>query len=56
MKDEGSVHCHCFGIVQVNTNVVIVDIVECRDSKNGGECAVRILYSWSLIRERESVS
>ena len=53
MKDEGSVHCHCFGIVQVNTNVVIVDIVECRDSKDGGECVVRILYSWSLIRERE---
>ena len=39
-------------IVQVNTSVVIVDIVECSDSK-GGECVVRILYSWSLIRERQ---
>ena len=56
MNDEGCVHCHCFGIVQVNTNVVMVDIVECRDSKDGGEYVVRILYSWSLIRERERMS
>ena len=53
MEDEVSVHCHCFGIVQVNTNVVIVDIVECSDTKDGSDCAVRILYSWSLIRERK---
>ena len=52
MRDEGCVHCHCFGIVQVNTNVVMRDIVECRDSKDGSACVVIILYSWSLIRER----
>jgi len=53
MTDEGSVQCHCFFSVQVNTSVVIVDIVECSDSRDGGECVVRILYSWSLIRERK---
>ena len=53
MKDEGSCHCHGFGIVQENTSVVIVDIVECSDSKDGGECVVRMLNSWSLIRERK---
>jgi hypothetical protein len=53
MKDEGIVHYHCFCIVQVNTSVVIVDIVECRDSKDGGECVVRVLNSWSLVRGRK---
>ena len=53
MTDEGSVQCHCFFIVQVNTSVVIVDIVECSVSKDGSDCVVRILYSWSLIQERK---
>ena len=53
MTDEGSVQCHCFVTVQVNTSVVIVDTAECSDSKDGGECVVRILNSWSLIRERK---
>jgi hypothetical protein len=51
MTDEGSVQGHCFFIVQVNTSVVIVDIGECSDSKDGSECVERILYGWSLIRE-----
>ena len=56
MIDYGSDHCQCFFRVQVNTSnasLVIVDVVECSDSNDDGECAVRILNSWSLIRERK---
>ena len=43
MTDHGSDRCQCFCTVQMVIDVVIVDIVECSDSKDGGKCVVRIL-------------
>ena len=48
MKSECSVHCRCFCIAKVNSNSVIVDMAECSDSRDGGECVVRMLDSLEL--------
>ena len=44
MTNEGSAQSHC---------VVIVDVVECRDLKDGGECVVRFERE-KVVRDSEA--
>ena len=44
MTNEGSAQSHC---------VVIVDVVECRDLKDGGECVVRFERE-NVVRDSEA--
>ena len=43
----------CVSNAKLNAGSTIVDIIERRDSKDGGERVVRMLNSWSLIRARK---
>ena len=45
MREESDDRSDCFCVAEVNAGNVIVDIVECSDSKDSGERVVRMMNS-----------